>query len=119
MRVGRADARVKELIERLYPNDATALAINPDRLTYTRLADLSTAAEKARHDAPAIAVCEVYEPAGVHASPLPPSKPACWRRLSLSPDSERLSLAPGTLPPDETRACRWLPMARSLSGAKR
>jgi hypothetical protein len=39
--------------------DAAALAINPDRLTYTRLAELSTATEKARNDAPAIAVCEV------------------------------------------------------------
>jgi class 3 adenylate cyclase len=49
----------KNLIERLEPNDAAALAINPDRLMYTRLAELSTATEKARNDAPAIAVCEV------------------------------------------------------------
>lgn len=49
----------KNLIERLDPNDAAALDINSDRLTYTRLADLSTATEKARYDAPAIAVCEV------------------------------------------------------------
>jgi class 3 adenylate cyclase len=49
----------KNLIERLDPNDAVALGINADRLTYTRLAELSTATEKARNDAPAIAVCEV------------------------------------------------------------
>jgi class 3 adenylate cyclase len=49
----------KNLIERLDPGDAAALAINPDGLNYTRLADLSTATEKARQDAPAIAVCEV------------------------------------------------------------
>jgi class 3 adenylate cyclase len=49
----------KNLIERLDPHDAVALGINADRLTYARLADLSTATEKARNDAPAIAVCEV------------------------------------------------------------
>ena len=49
----------KTLIERLNPNDAAALGINPDRVTYTPVADLPTATEKARRDAPAIAVCEV------------------------------------------------------------
>jgi class 3 adenylate cyclase len=49
----------KELLERLEPEDAAALGVDPDRLTYTRLADLPTATEKARRDAPAIAVCEV------------------------------------------------------------
>jgi class 3 adenylate cyclase len=49
----------KNLIERLDPNDAVALAINADRLTYTRLAELSTATEKGCTDAPAIAVCEM------------------------------------------------------------
>jgi class 3 adenylate cyclase len=49
----------KELLERLEPDDAAALGLEPDRLTYTPLADLSTATEKARRDAPAIAVCEV------------------------------------------------------------
>jgi hypothetical protein len=49
----------KNLIERLDPKDAVALGINADRLTYTRLAELSTATEEARNDAPAIAVCEV------------------------------------------------------------
>lgn len=55
---GRALAS-KELIERLEPEDAAALDIDPDRITYTALADLDTATEKARRDAPAIAVCDV------------------------------------------------------------
>jgi len=49
----------KDLIERLEPTDAEALDLDPDRMTYTPLADLPTATEKARRDAPAIAVCEV------------------------------------------------------------
>ncbi len=49
----------KALIERLGPSDAAALELDPDHLTYTSLADLDTATEKARRDAPAIAVCEV------------------------------------------------------------
>jgi class 3 adenylate cyclase len=49
----------KALIERLEPEDAAALDLDPDHITYTPLADLSTATEKARRDAPAIAVCEV------------------------------------------------------------
>jgi class 3 adenylate cyclase len=49
----------KGLIERLSPGDAAALGIDPDHLRYTPVADLSTATEKARRDAPAIAVCEV------------------------------------------------------------
>ena len=55
---GRALAS-KELMERLEPDDAAALALDPDRVTYTPLADLPTATEKARRDASAIAVCEV------------------------------------------------------------
>jgi class 3 adenylate cyclase len=55
---GRALAS-KELLERLEPDDAAALGLDPGRLTYTPLADLATATEKARRDAPAIAVCEV------------------------------------------------------------
>jgi class 3 adenylate cyclase len=55
---GRAFAS-KDLIERLEPDDAAALDIDPDRVTYTALSDLTTATEKARRDAPAIAVCEV------------------------------------------------------------
>ena len=49
----------KELLERLGPDDAAALGLAPARLTYTPLADLPTATEKARRDAPAIAVYEV------------------------------------------------------------
>ncbi|MBK8293904.1 MAG: adenylate/guanylate cyclase domain-containing protein [Solirubrobacterales bacterium] len=49
----------KDLIERLEPDDAVALDLDPDRITYTALGDLSTATEKARRDAPAIAVCEI------------------------------------------------------------
>lgn len=55
---GRALAS-KALIERLESEDAAALGLDPDRVTYTPLADLPTATEKARRDAPAIAVCEV------------------------------------------------------------
>jgi len=49
----------KALIERLEEEDADALDLAPGRVTYTPLADLPTATEKARRDAPAIAVCEV------------------------------------------------------------
>jgi class 3 adenylate cyclase len=49
----------KDLMERLDPEDAAALDLVPERVTYTPLADLSTATEKARRDAPAIAVCDV------------------------------------------------------------
>ena len=55
---GRALAS-KELMERLEPDDAAALALDPHRVTCIPLADLPTATEKARRDAPAIAVCEV------------------------------------------------------------
>jgi class 3 adenylate cyclase len=49
----------KALIERLDPEGAAALGINLDRITYTPLADLPTATDKARRDAPAIAICEL------------------------------------------------------------
>jgi class 3 adenylate cyclase len=55
---GRALAS-KALVERLGPGDATDLGLDPDRITYVPLADLATATEKARRDAPAIAVCDV------------------------------------------------------------
>ena len=55
---GRALAS-KELLERLDPDDAAELGLDPDHVTYTPLADLPTATEKVRRDAPAIAVCEV------------------------------------------------------------
>ena len=49
----------KSLIERLDQSDAEALGIDTDHVTYTPLADLATATEKARRDAPSIAVCDV------------------------------------------------------------
>jgi class 3 adenylate cyclase len=55
---GRALAS-KDLVERLESADAAALDLDPDRAQYTALANLATATEKARRDAPAIAVCEV------------------------------------------------------------
>jgi class 3 adenylate cyclase len=55
---GRALAS-KHLIERLDTDDAAALRIDPDRVTYTILGDLPSATEKARRDAPAIAVCDI------------------------------------------------------------
>ena len=57
---GRALAS-KALIERLDRDDAAALGLDPDRISYIRLAELTTATEKARRDAPAIAVCDVVE----------------------------------------------------------
>jgi class 3 adenylate cyclase len=55
---GRALAS-KDLIERLDPEDAAALELDPDQVTYTALGELQTATEKARRDAPTIPVCEV------------------------------------------------------------
>ena len=49
----------KTLIERLDADDAAALDIDPDRMSYSVLGELSTANEKARRDAPAVAVCEL------------------------------------------------------------
>jgi class 3 adenylate cyclase len=55
---GRALAS-KDLVERLEADDAATLDLDPDRVTYIALGELSTATAKARRDAPAIAVCEV------------------------------------------------------------
>jgi class 3 adenylate cyclase len=55
---GRALAS-KALLERLDPADAQALGIDPTALRYTLLGELPSATEKARRDAPAIAVCEI------------------------------------------------------------
>jgi class 3 adenylate cyclase len=52
----------KSLIERLDRADADALGIDSSRITYTQLADLDTATDKARRDAPAIAVCDINNP---------------------------------------------------------
>ena len=49
----------KPLVERLDDDDAATVGIDPDRLAYTQLADLTAATDKARRDAPAIAVCEL------------------------------------------------------------
>lgn len=49
----------KTLLERLEPNDAAALDLDPDHATYTRLADLPTATDKARLDAPTISICDI------------------------------------------------------------
>jgi class 3 adenylate cyclase len=49
----------KTLVERLDQNDAAELGINTDRMSYSILGELPTANEKARRDAPAIAVCEL------------------------------------------------------------
>ena len=55
---GRALAS-KALVERLDQLDADALGIELERVSYVALADLPTATEKARRDAPSIAVCDV------------------------------------------------------------
>jgi class 3 adenylate cyclase len=49
----------KTLIERLNHADANSLGLDTTQMTYTLLTDLSTATDKARRDAPAIAVCEL------------------------------------------------------------
>lgn len=52
----------KALIERLNLADAQALGLDTGRATYMPLADLSTATDKARRDAPAIPVCDLTDP---------------------------------------------------------
>ena len=49
----------KDLIERLDRADAATLGIDADHISYTQLADLDTATEKARRDAPAIPVYDL------------------------------------------------------------
>lgn len=51
----------KGLVERLTSDDALALGIDPDHMLYSPLARLASATEKARRDAPAIAVCDVVK----------------------------------------------------------
>jgi class 3 adenylate cyclase len=51
----------KALIERLNRADAQALGLDPRRASYTLLADLPTATDKARRDAPAIAICDITD----------------------------------------------------------
>jgi class 3 adenylate cyclase len=47
----------KPLVERLSLDDAATIDVDPDRVGYTQLAELASATDKARRDAPAIAVC--------------------------------------------------------------
>ena len=42
--------------------DAQALRLDTSRATYTPLSELPTATDKARRDAPAIAVCDLTNP---------------------------------------------------------
>ena len=49
----------KSLIERLDRTDAEGLGLDTGHTTYTPLAELATATDKARRDAPSIAVCEI------------------------------------------------------------
>ena len=49
----------KSLIERLSPDAGAALGLDTNRVAYTQLGELSTATDKARRDAPSIAVCEL------------------------------------------------------------
>jgi class 3 adenylate cyclase len=49
----------KALIERLDHADAQTLQLDTGRATYVPLADLPTATDKARRDAPAVAVCDL------------------------------------------------------------
>ena len=55
---GRALAS-KHLVERLDPFAAQVLGIDLDRVTYTQLGELTTATDRARRDAPSIAVCDI------------------------------------------------------------
>jgi hypothetical protein len=52
----------KALIERLNPEDAVALGLDPAHISYTQLGELDTATEKARRDAPSIPVCDITPP---------------------------------------------------------
>jgi class 3 adenylate cyclase len=52
----------KALIERLDPEDATALELQPERMTYSMVAELPHATEKAIRDAGTIAVTRLGEP---------------------------------------------------------
>jgi class 3 adenylate cyclase len=49
----------KSLIERLTSGAAADLGVDTNRIDYVQLGDLSTATDKARRDAPSIAVCEL------------------------------------------------------------
>jgi class 3 adenylate cyclase len=57
--IGGKTLASKSLVERLNRADARALGLDTDHLGYTPLAELATATDKARRDAPSIAVCEL------------------------------------------------------------
>jgi class 3 adenylate cyclase len=61
----------KALIERLNRADADALGLDSGHASYTPLAELPTATDKARRDAPAIAVCDLSNPNFLSAPDLP------------------------------------------------
>jgi class 3 adenylate cyclase len=52
----------KALIEHLNAEDAAAVDVDADHMVYEQLGELDTATHKARKDAPAIAVCELWPP---------------------------------------------------------
>jgi class 3 adenylate cyclase len=49
----------KQLIEQLSRADAPAIDVQSEHLAYTQLGDLDSATDKARRDAPMIAVCQL------------------------------------------------------------
>ncbi|NNE12021.1 MAG: adenylate/guanylate cyclase domain-containing protein [Ilumatobacter sp.] len=49
----------KALVERLARSDSHEIGLDLDRITYIQLGDLPAATEKARRDAPSLAVCEL------------------------------------------------------------
>jgi class 3 adenylate cyclase len=57
--IGARTLASKSLIERLSRADSDSLGIDTSQAKYTPLADLPTATDKARRDAPSIAVCEI------------------------------------------------------------
>jgi class 3 adenylate cyclase len=57
--IGGPTLASKPLIERLNREDAGELELDTAHMTYTPIAELATAPDKARRDAPSIAVCEV------------------------------------------------------------
>jgi class 3 adenylate cyclase len=61
--IGGRTLASKALIERLDPEDAETLGLDTAHMTYTPLADLPTATDKARRDAPVIAVCDITDAA--------------------------------------------------------
>jgi class 3 adenylate cyclase len=49
----------KSLLERLEPDDAAALGVEPDRIRYRALAEVEGATDKARRDAGGVAVTSI------------------------------------------------------------